>query len=326
MLHINRKDFFDDFFFAIIPCVQAGGFGLKNIKYFVPLIFVMCINTANAADNDLSNAINNVRNNCLGLSDELNKIKTRAGINTAITAVGTGTATGAVIAGVKKDKAHDEYKKMVIDAIKAEKLKLSEDKSSFVYDENDSQIKNIAYKDYEEFKLGNIRTGLMATSTATNIAGAVISSKNQVKDDLANMITKCTKSVSELYDVKMQAHLDKSADDSEIQYAENIINACDSIKNINISGINKKAKGAMILSAVGAGTGMAGTITSGVANSDKIRLRTNENNQNKVNTAANVLAGATGAVSLGATIFNATEIGAINKASDVITKCEGTLK
>ncbi len=290
----------------------------------------MATQTSVAASENLANAINNVRNNCMGISEELNQIKTRAGINTAITAVGTGTATGALIVGIKKDSIDDELEKWMLDAINEQNGGIVENQEK---DKKIEALKNVAIEKSNKLnkskKLGNIRTGLMATSTATNIAGAVISSKNQVKDDLANMITKCIKSVSELYDTKMQAYLDKSADETEIQYAENIINACSGIKSMNLSGINKKAKGAMVLSAIGAGTGMAGTITSGIANSDKIRSDASEEGKNKehtLNTTSNILAGATGAVSLGATIFNATEIGAIKTASAIADKCAEVLK
>jgi hypothetical protein len=85
----------------------------------------------------------------------------------------------------------------------------------------------------------------------------------------------------------------------------------------------------MVSSIIGAGTGAAGTITSASANSENVRSNDTEAGQNKeknLNTAANVLSGVSGGASLVATIFNATQISALKKASAVADECEGVLK
>ena len=85
----------------------------------------------------------------------------------------------------------------------------------------------------------------------------------------------------------------------------------------------------MISSAVGATTGLVGTVTSAMANTDKTR---NDNTvagkqkEKNLNTAANVMSGATTVASGAATAFNATQISAIKKVATVAEKCTGVLK
>ena len=86
---------------------------------------------------------------------------------------------------------------------------------------------------------------------------------------------------------------------------------------------------------VGATTGLAGTITSGVANSESVRkdgLKPSEktnadwDKEKNINTAANVLAGASTVASGAATVFNATQIKTIKDVANVAAKCTEALK
>ena len=185
----------------------------------------------------------------------------------------------------------------------------------------------------ESKKLGNWRTGLMAGNTATNVAGAIIAGNNKVDSDLQTQIDNCRASVKNLKESIIQARVE-GADENTIQEANNIVSACSEYEYVDVSKINDRAKGAMISSIVGATTGVAGTVTSAVANSDNIRKddkkfdKTEEDWQTEKNwnTAANVLAGASTAASGVATVFNATQISAIKKVAAVAEKCTGVLK
>ncbi|MBR3930148.1 MAG: hypothetical protein IKJ62_01040, partial [Alphaproteobacteria bacterium] len=126
--------------------------------------------------------------------------------------------------------------------------------------------------------------------------------------------------------VRMQARIDGSATDADLAHAENIIRACDAWTTVDISSINKRSTGATVSSGIGAGLGLAGTITSASANSDGVRNGDDAQREKNLNTAANVLAGGTTAASLSATIFNATQISAIKRAATVADECEGALK
>ena len=111
--------------------------------------------------------------------------------------------------------------------------------------------------------------------------------------------------------------------------ARDILALCDEYNYVDISKITNRAKGAMISSIVGATTGAVGTVTSAMANSNKIRNDNTDSGKNKeknLNTAANVLSGATAAASATATVFNATQISAIKKVASVAEKCTGVLK
>jgi hypothetical protein len=173
--------------------------------------------------------------------------------------------------------------------------------------------------------LGNWRTGMMATSTATNIAGAMVANTNKIRGDLKTTINECLASVKTLSNVRMQARIEKSATDAELQRAERIVSACDAWSTVDIDVINRRASGAATSAGVGAGLGIAGTITSASANSDATRGG-DDTREKKLNTAANVLAGATTAASATATIFNATQVGVIKRAASVADECEGALR
>lgn len=173
--------------------------------------------------------------------------------------------------------------------------------------------------------LGNWRTGLLAGNTATNVAGAIISGNNQVKGDLQTQIDACKETVNNLRDSIMQARINGE----DVTEANNIVNACDEYNYVDISPINNRGKGAMISSIVGATTGAVGTVTSAVANTDKTRNdNTNSGKQKEkdLNTASNVLAGASTVASATATVLNATQISAIKKVAKVAEKCTGVLK
>ena len=173
--------------------------------------------------------------------------------------------------------------------------------------------------------LGNWRTGLLAGSTATNIAGAAIAGTNKVSVGLKEQIDTCIKAVDDLQQSMMQARLNGE----DITEAQSIVDACGEYKYVDVSKIDNRAKGAMISSVVGATTGLAGTITSATANTDKTRNDNTDAGKQKeknLNTAANVLSGVTTAASATATVFNATQISAIKKVAEVAEKCTGVLK
>lgn len=283
------------------------------------------------ANTDLTAAIENVRTTCGNISAELSDMKKMAGITTAVTGVGTvagGVAlgTGLAKANVDKEIADKDIVKEVLPSITIEDeyafMKELENYANtlLVNMNNETEKKN-----KKSQQLGNIRTGTLAAATATNIAGAVMSGTNRVKGDLKQQIDECLMSVKTLSNVRMQARIDGSANDTELARAENIIRACDAWSTVDITPINNRSKGATISSGIGAGLGLAGTITSASANSKDVRDGDSDKEKN-LNTAANVLAGVTTATSLSATIFNARQINAIKRAATVADECEGALK
>lgn len=277
---------------------------------------------------------------CIGIDDALSDLKTMAGINTAVTGVGTATGVGATVTGIvkfTKDKQVAELE------IKLEKLREIESKNP--QSENSTANFNLFYQEFENSytaisqqlkdyqsqidklteqskNLGNWRTGLLAGSTVTNIAGAAIAGTNRVDDDLRSQIDACVSAVDALQQSMMQARIDGL----DISEAQNIVNACSEYRYVDISPIDNRAKGAMISSVVGATTGLAGTITSATANTRNDNTEEGRQKEKNLNTAANVLSGVTTAASATATVFNATQISAIKKVAEVAEKCTGVLR
>lgn len=304
---------------------------LGRNAFFVCIALLPAVSVADVLP--LDDALRATYTACVGIDDELADLKKMAGINTAITGVGTGLGAGATVVGIvkaSKDKEAEELERLIKELHELEDGKpeptdaevqsfLKEFETSY-----DSAIKDIttAQAKLDELnkqseKLGNWRTGLMAGNTATNVAGAITAGTNKVDDDLQAQIDTCKKAVDELQRSMMQARMDGE----DISEAQRIVNACKEYNYVDVSPINKRGKGAMISSVVGATTGLAGTVTSAVANTDAGKQK-----EKNLNTASNVLAGASTVASATATVFNATQISAIKKVATVAQKCTEVLK
>ncbi len=304
------------------------------------LIFMIFPFAASANILPLDDALRATYTACVGIDDELSDLKTMAGINTAITSVGTAASVGATVTGLVKADKDKQIE------IKLEKLREIEQKNPDLqstdaeWDKFESGLTTelanakIEVEKYQaeieklnkqSKKLGNWRTGLMAGATATNVAGAIIAGTNKVDGDLKTQIDNCISNVKNLRNSIMQARINGE----DVSEAESIASACGEYEYVDVSKINNRGRGAMISSTVGATTGLAGTITSAMANTDKTRNDNTESGKQKeknLNTASNVLAGATTVASATATVFNATQISAIKKVAAVAEKCTGVLK
>ncbi len=311
------------------------------MKISLLFLFSLWIGAANGAAIELTAAIENVRTACGNISAELNDMKKMAGITTALTGAGTiagGVALGTglkksnidqeIIALEEKLKQMDATRPLETITISATNLQdaLNEYQASLQATSASELEKQKSEAEQKSQKLGNIRTGTLATATATNIAGAIMSGNNRVQGDLKQQIDECLLSIKTLTNVRMQARMDGTASDAELARAENIIRACDAWSTVDITPINNRSKGATISAGIGAGLGLAGTITSASANSKDVRVGDNTQKEQNLNTAANVLAGGTTVASATATVFNATQINAIKRAATVAEECEGALK
>ncbi len=308
----------------------------------ISLLFLLSLWLGAAhANTELSAAIENVRATCGNISAELNDLKKMAGITTTVTGVGTvagGVALGTGLAKANVDKEIADLKQQLAEqdltrdmepvTISAPNLKelLNKYQASIQTPSTSELQEKKSAAEEKSHKLGNIRTGALATATATNIAGAIMSGNNRVQGDLKQQIDECLLSVKTLSNVRMQARIDGSTNDAELARAENIIRACDAWSAVDITPINNRSTGATVSAGIGAGLGLAGTITSASANSKDIRGGDDEQREKNLNTAANVLAGGTTVASAAATIFNATQINAIKRAAMVADECAGALK
>lgn len=307
----------------------------------------------------LDSAISEARIYCLGLSDELRHLKKMAGINTAVTGVGTAVGVGATAVGIAKSSKDKEIAELEKYVAELKRLGAEQDVIDDIPVITDADIEawsktntggpamgggtvggtnsqqnldaaeeKLRAETAKSKNLGNWRTGLLATNTATNIAGAVIASQNKVDDALQERIDACVMRIKNLSNTAMQARVSGDVDPDKMSYVSSIVSACGVWEVADLAKINAKAKGAMIASTVGAGIGLAGTITSAIANTDKTRDDNTESGKQKeknLNTAANVMAGSATVASGVATVFNATQIGAIKRAVNIAAQCEEAL-
>lgn len=306
----------------------------ERLVFLLALFVPLC---ARADILPLDDALRATYTACAGIDDELSDLKKMAGINTAVTAVGTATAGGATVVGLvkaSKDKQAEELERLIKELHEMEDgypEPTDDQKQQFMTRFNqsyDDAVRDLESKqgqldklNEQSRKLGNWRTGLIATSTATNVAGAIIAGTAQSTGDLQSMIDACKAATANLRQSIGQA--DIRGDD--VSEAREILAACDEYNYVDISKITNRARGAMISSVVGGATGAAGTVTSAIANSKDVRGKHDAKEKN-LNTAANVLSGATAAASATATVFNATQISAIKKVASVAEKCTGVLK
>lgn len=274
-----------------------------------------------------------------------------AGVNTAIT--GVGTVTGGVALGVGLAKKSVDAKVSQIEStLQAEldeldKLAAQQTHVDIIPDYEEifgfaatapdkNNINSQIEQDKAELEklnkksktLGHIRTGTLAGTTVLDTTGAVISATNRIDEDLQLKIDSCVSVIKELSYTYKSAMLNNPQPAVNSDKIENIIRTCGEWEYINLSKINKRATGATISGAAGAAMALVGTVTSASANSDGVRNDNSEQGKNKeknLNSASNVLSAGATISSGAATVFNATQISAIKKALDVATKCEEAL-
>ena len=178
----------------------------------------------------LTTALSHARENCSGVSAKMENIKKMAGIGTAVNAVGTAAGVGGVASGVIKQKTDVEMARtmgekagidLIIEKLKQKQLspenqnllkqgvsistdleknleKLADEMSESDMEEkiNDLEKKSdelqneINQQQKKSDTAGNVRTGMFAVDTVSNVAGAVVSSKTIVNDDFVEQIKK----------------------------------------------------------------------------------------------------------------------------------------
>lgn len=282
-------------------------------------------------------------NACGKINQELKILKTMAGINTAVTATGTVSSGIALGTGIKKAsidvKAEKIEAELQNEIQKLNQLAITQTHidilPEFEPDNSDKNI-NTAQKSINDKQteldeltkksktLGNIRTGTLAGTAVTDIAGTIIATQNKIDDDLQSKINECVSSVNNLSNAYMQLRISEPQN-PQLPYIQNIIRECEPWATVDLSKINKNANNSAVSSGIGAAMSIAGTITSASANSDQIRnnnSQSGKSKEKKLNTASNVMAGGAAAASGIATIFNATQISTIKQAMQIAEKCE----
>lgn len=286
---------------------------------------------------DLDVAVQKVRENCLGINSRLDHMKLMAGISTGVGAVGTAVGAGALAAGIVKantDKAIEDLLEKIVK--KTEKGQQASDKELDdliadleknwdKYTTKDAEMTKVDELTKKSKTLGNVRTGLLATNTATQVAGAALSSQTKVDGSLKEQINRCIVASDDLKESMQQARLENK----DTTRAKRIVEACGEYRYVDLSKINNLATGATVTSSIGAVAGGVGTITSAVANTDSTRNDNTKDGKAKeknLNTASNVLSGVSTATSAVSTVLNGVQIATIKKVVSVSDNCEKELQ
>jgi hypothetical protein len=313
---------------------------------------------------ELGTAIADAQASCVGISGNIKRLQVLAGVNTAVTGVGTVASGGALYAGIKKaeiDKEAENVQLLMMDSLLKGDMKTNEEFGLFMkviiatkklkdVKDDDPRMAEVAelaamLEEYKTLKGGVLkdkskkwgywRTGLLAGGAVAGITGAIIAGKNKNDGaDIKDMVQGCVDSVKKLRGVSMQAMLDGEADAGVMVKASEIIAACGKYTVKDFEGMPKWSEVAMWSSIAAGATGVAGTATSIVANTEKIRERdkTDMNKRDQQakaekgwNMASNVLAGASAVTGAVATGFNIAALANATRLIGTAEECESSL-
>lgn len=341
-------------------------------KIALSLLFLPVVAMAESdAEIALNDAIGAARLSCSGISARMENIKKMAGIGTVVNAAGTVAGAGGVAAGHFKMDADAKamgasMAKSQSDAIiaKLRKQELSaQNQAALKYafsisPDLEKNLKILAEDDdakeqtitaYEALSansqktineqqkksdtLGNVRTGLFAMDTVSNVAGAVVASKTVADDDFIEQINKCVESLSKLSDARTRVKVEDgaNANQQQMNLSQNILDKCGEYKSLDLKQLNNLGKGAMIANSVGAATGAVATITSALGTNKKVSTIEAYSQEDakkffKTNHTSNIMGGVTTAASLTGTVLNATQIKTVKKTLEITQACEEALQ
>lgn len=283
-----------------------------------------------------------MRITCSGISDEISKVSNISKVNTAVTAVGTAAAGGALVAGIKKSQEEEEIDKLVDEicaagGCSAEGVNAMSDETFFKsVMQPMAQITELQNRIDKSKQLGNWRTSLLAGTIGTNLASAIMSGLNVNQSELAQHVSACNEMIKSIPD--MENELRKAGvNPNEHQIVKKLSNVrtwCNQLDVKDIEKIEKRMKGVMGTSIAGTAIGVVGVGTSAAANSDKYMNVENKLNlsdadkkkEKALNTTANVMAGAnvaTGAVETG---LNISLITLTKRLMESAGRCEDVLQ
>lgn len=335
------------------------------MKKLLPLIVALLGTNAFATDvvtdsntellNQAEEVYNATRIVCSGISEQIAKVANISTANTAIAGAGTIAATGALVAGVKKSNIDAEIESRLDEFCKVKDCtQNSETNAQGFYNEiieglaeisTESGVDKTDSKSIESMleqsqKLGNWRTGLMAGTIGTNLATAILSGRNMNQSDLIQQITACNdmiKTVSEVQHTLKTAGINP-IENPVMRKLDNAKTWCAQMNVADVEKIENRMKASLGTSIAGGVIGVAGTATSAAANSDKysdINTRASLHAGNNtaelqkaknLNTAANIMSGASIATGVAGTAVNISLISLAKKMIKSAQRCEEVLQ
>ena len=314
---------------------------------------------------ELKNKMDIVKESCSGIKQEYDTI---FGLNVAssvLSAVGTAASGAALATGIMKSNKDKEIEKKeeIFDLLKSKTEGLSQEeirnkaaelveildterrdiiegfKKEFTENDIDS-LKQELDKDIKKSKqLGNARTGLMMGATATSAIsmGTSIGSVVGLKK-LTEKMGSCNSALKDLKIVKgkVQAEINEIDDSEEknkiekekLNTAKNVLENCKEFDSKVLTAMSNKSIASAFLSGIGTATGLVGTITSAIANTDKTRNDNSVSGKKKekaLNLTANITAGIVAGTSATSTILSGITAAQVKKESEKAGKCEEIL-
>ena len=110
--------------------------------------------------------------------------------------------------------------------------------------------------------------------------------------------------------------------------AREITSACTGFDKDNIKTLKTTMTASAVVSGIGTATATTGTVTSALANSEKVRGDNSDKGKKKeknLNLVSNIMAGVTAGTSGASTVLSATAISKAKKDSEMAEKCEAVL-
>ena len=290
----------------------------------------------NNALNELQAKISDTQSSCSGIKSSLDTIFGLSVATTVSSGLGTVAAGGALAVGIvkaKTDKKFEENSHLLEAYKKAIASGNPEDLDKF--DEEMEKISKIIESgeqnklEKKSKTLGNVRTGLMAGATVTSAVSTGTSIGATVNaEKLAKKMSDCNEAVRQLKLAISIAEAEE-VEEEKLALAREITSACTGFDKDNINTLKTQMTASAIVSGIGTATAGAGTITSAMANSKKVREDDSEKGRKKekgLNLASNILAGVTMGTSATSTVLSATAIADAKKDSKMAEECEAVLK
>lgn len=313
-------------------------------KYLVMFTLFLFPFMSMADDTEIINSANQIfeatKIVCSGISDEIAKVANISKANTAVTAVGTVAAGGALVAGIAKSNEEKEIEDLIDEMCRnggctAEGVNAMSDEEFLMNVlQPMAQIAELQQKIDKSKRLGNWRTGLMAGTIGTNLASAIMSGLNTDQSDLIQHISACNDMVKTISNIELDL---KAAGigpmhSPVVKKLSNAKTWCNQINIQDIEKIEKRMKGVMGTSIAGTAIGVVGVGTSAAANSSKYmdyKFSLSEEDKKKehaLNTTSNVMAGANTVAGAVETGLNISLITLTKKLIEQAGRCEEVLQ
>ncbi len=272
---------------------------------------------------------------CAGIADELSKVSGVAKGGVAIGAAGTVASGGALTVGIIKANLDKKIEGLVekmcaLGGCDADGLKNMSDTDFY----NNvmvsmADISDAIMRATEQSKnLGNWRTALMAGTIVTNAASAILAGVNRDQTELIQHIQACNSAIDALvpYKNRLIASGVSPLQEPVIKKIDAVSTWCRPINVADVEKIEKRMGAVMGIGIAGTVVGVAGTTTSALANSEKIRSDDSvagKAKEKKLNTASNVLAGVNVVTGVAETGLNISLITLSKKLIQQAEQCEG---